>query len=182
MKKNQAYIICRFSSILIKVTFFLIAVLVLNGCQIEDDDFSGITGSKAPAFRLTSSDGNQVNLFDFNKKVVVLFFLGTDSSCKAVVPDIETMLVTPFANRTDFIILGLDYFNGDMTSVKAFKTAAGLSFPLLLNGGNVATNYNTTYNRIVIIDQELNIVFSGTKCASEDISTVKQKLDLLFAK
>jgi len=182
MKQVHAIINCGFSTILIKSIFFLFVVFAFNACQIEDDDFSGITGSKAPGFVLTSTDGNQVSLFNYNNKVVVLFFLGTDSSCEAVVSDIENVLVTPFVNRTNYIILGLDYFNGDMLSVKAFKTAAGLSFPLLLNAGNVATNYKTTYNRIVIIDQDQNIVFSGSQCASEDINTVKQKLDLLLAK
>jgi len=182
MKNDYADNKCWFPSLLIKSTFFLFVFFAFNACQFEDEVFTGITGSKAPAFNLTSTDGNQVNLFDYQNKVIVLFFLGTESSCEAAVPDIENMLVTPFVDRTDFIILGLYYVNGDMISVKAFKTAAGLTYPLLLNAGNVATNYKTTYNRIVIIDQDQNIVFSGSQCASKDIITVKQKLDLLLSK
>lgn len=182
MEQYKATIQYGLSSILKKLTFSFFLLLLFSTCQVDNNDLAGIVGSKAPAFTLTSSVGNQVNLLNYNNKVVVLFFFGNDCPfCKAAAPEIERMIIGNYANRTDYVVLGLDYWNGSSDLVQAFQKSTGLSFPLLLDAGNVATNYKTTYNRIVIIDKNQNIVFSGTQCASNDLPAVKQKLDMLFA-
>lgn len=162
-------------------TFFLFIIFTLFACQTEDVDISGVVGTTAPAFTLTSSIGNQINLFDFNNKVVVLYFFGNDCPyCIAEGSVIEDSLVKPFLNHSDYVLLGLDFWNGSMDLVKSFQQSSGASFPLLLDAGDVALNYKTTYNRIVIIDKNKNVVFSGTQCVTKDLSAIRQQLDLLL--
>ena len=48
--------------------------------------------------------------------------------------------------------LGLDVWDGNSSSVDAFETVTEVSFPLLLNASSVARDYETTYDRIVVID------------------------------
>lgn len=146
----------------------------------RQDDFTGVLGMKAPAFSLYSLGGNRVQLFDYKDKVIVLFFLGSNcKKCKAEVPFFEEMLVDPYVHN-NYVVLGLDYWNSDLTVVNAFKDETGISIPLLLDAGNVGTNYKIFYNRIVVIDKSKNVVFSGTQDAFKDITTAKIQIDYLL--
>jgi len=55
-----------------------------------------------------------------------------------------------------------------------------VTYPLLLNASSVVADYNTTYDRLVLIDKAKKIAFSGTQAASGDIQTVKYKIDELL--
>lgn len=141
------------------------------------------TTGNAPAFTLKSLNGSDVSLSNFTNKVVVLFFFGNNCpSCKAAAPNVESMLVTPFASRTDYNVLGLDQWNGNVASVESFKATTNVTFPLLLNASGVAAAYKTTYDRLVVIDKAGNIAFNGTQSASSDISAAKSKVIELLAK
>ena len=181
MKYNTKAIFIFFRAL--KILALSMSVLfVLTACQKDDNPLIPISEGKAPEFSLSSLAGSQVNLSDYSNKVVVLFFFGNSCpTCRAAAPDVESMLVTPFAGNTNYQVLGLDQWNGNVTSVEAFKTATGVSFPLLLSASGVAAEYQTTYDRFVVIDQNGNIVFSGTKAASADLAAVKQKVELLLS-
>ena len=168
-------------SIARKITFILSVLIVFSACTSEEEVFTGITGTKAPAFSLFSTEGKKVNLFDYKDKVVVLYFFGNNSpECKAATPMLEEMLISPYAGREDYVVLGLDYWNGEPAAVKAFKAETGIDIPMLLDAGNVGSNYKTFYNRIVVIDKDKNIVFSGVQDASKDMASVKVKIDNLL--
>lgn len=79
------------------------------------------------------------------------------------------------------MILGLDVWDGNSSAVDAFETVTGVNFPLLLNASSVARNYETTYDRLVVIDQNGGIVFSGTKPASGDLEAAKTLIDSLLS-
>ena len=161
--------------------FFLFIIFTLYACQTEDVYINGIVGTTAPAFTLTTLKGNQINLFDFNNKVVVLYFFGNACPyCIAEGSVIEDSLVKPYLNRSDYVFLGLDFWNGSMDNVKSFQQSTDASFPLLLDAGDVALNYKTTYNRIVIIDKNKNVVFSGTQSVTKDLTAIRQQLDILL--
>jgi peroxiredoxin len=143
---------------------------------------SNISGN-APDFTLKSLSGSDVKLSNYSNKVVVLFFFGNGCpSCKAAAPSVESMLVTPYSSRTDYVVLGLDQWNGNAASVEAFKVSTGVTFPLLLNASGVAADYKTTFDRMVVIDKAGNIAFTGKKAVSSDITDVKTKVDELLAK
>ena len=137
----------------------------------------------APAFTLKSLEGSDVSLSNYKNKVVTLFFFGNNcSSCKAVASSVQSMLVTPFASNTNYAVLGLDQWNGNAATVQAFKTLTGVTFPLLLNASGVASDYKTTYDRIVVIDKAGKIAFSGNQLASQDITAAKAKVTELLSK
>ncbi|NJK94095.1 MAG: TlpA family protein disulfide reductase [Bacteroidales bacterium] len=144
--------------------FLPLLLVLLLACEKENEneDKTPLMEVEAPEFSLGSLSGMPVMLSDYSDKVVVLFFFGNNCpSCKAAAPAIESMLAAPFAGRTDYQIIGLDQWNGNAASVQAFKTATGVSFPLLLNAASVSAEYKTTYDRLVVIDKSGNIVFQG---------------------
>lgn len=149
-------------------------------CQKDETDTDPLTDVEAPDFSLKSLGGDDISLSQLNGKVVVLFFLGNNCpSCRAAAPSVESMLVTPFANYTDYQVLGLDTWDGNSSAVQSFKTVTGVSFPLLLNASGVAAKFKTTYDRILVIDKTGKIVFSGTRGAASDIAAAKQKVETL---
>jgi peroxiredoxin len=159
------------------IAIILVLALALPSCSKDDDLETLEIGTVAPEFTLKSLSGSDVSLSNFTNKVVVLFFFGNNCpSCKAAAPNVESMLVAPFATNTDYMVLGLDQWNGNEASVEAFKTATGVKFPLLLNAAGVASDYKTTYDRIVVIDKSGKIVFSGKQSAASDIVAVKSKV------
>lgn len=102
------------------------------------------------------------------------------SDCKAETPLLEDLLVNPYVSRKDYVFLGLDYWNGERSAVKAFKDETGVDITILLDAGNVGNNYKISYNRIVVIDRDKNVVFSGTQEASKDMELVKVIGDYLL--
>ena len=180
VKQSQSSIMQAIRSIAFVFSF----TFIFSSCSKDDDKIVPLeTGTAAPQFTLKSLNNSNVSLSDFKNKVVVLFFFGNNCpSCKAAAPNVQSMLVTPFASKNDYMVLGLDQWNGNAASVEAFKTTTGVTFPLLLNAASVASDYKTTYDRIVVIDKAGNIAFKGTQAASSDISAVKTKVTELLAK
>lgn len=171
------------------VAILLVFAITLSSCSVNDaelvddaPDVVPIDTPNAPNFTLTSSTGSVVSLSSFSNTVVVLFFFGNNCpSCRAVAPNIQNMLVTPYAARTDYAVLGLDQWNGNTASVVAFKTTTNVTFPLLLNAASVAAAYKTTYDRIVVIDKTGRIAFKGNQSATSDIAAARAKVIELLA-
>ncbi|OFX37240.1 MAG: hypothetical protein A2X03_19405 [Bacteroidetes bacterium GWA2_40_15] len=158
----------------------LLAALSFISCKKEDDQMEPLIGD-APDFSAVTLDGKQLMLSAYKNKVIVLFFFGNNCpSCKAAAPSVESMLIEPFTSRSDYQVLGLDQWDGNSASVQAFKDITGVSFPLLLNASGIAAKYQTTYDRLVIIDRDGSIVFSGTQGAANDIATVKEKVEIIL--
>jgi peroxiredoxin len=179
MKQNKKQSFWSLSLASKSIVTLLIFSLVFSSCATDDDEVMEPLemGSNAPAFTLKSLDGTNVSLSGFSNKVVVLFFFGNNCpSCKAAAPSVESMLVEPFASSTDYMLLGLDQWDGNAASVQAFKSATNVTFPLLLNASGVAADYKTTFDRIVVINKSGKIVFSGKQSAATDIAAAKAKV------
>jgi peroxiredoxin len=179
MKQNKKQSFWSLSLASKSIVTILIFSLVFSSCATDDDEVMEPLemGSNAPAFTLKSLDGANVSLSGFSNKVVVLFFFGNNCpSCKAAAPSVESMLAEPFASSTDYMLLGLDQWDGNAASVQAFKSATNVTFPLLLNASGVAADYKTTFDRIVVIDKSGKIVFSGKQSAATDIAAAKAKV------
>lgn len=179
MKQSFSTVIQAIKSMAILLVF----ALALSSCSKDDDMDEPLEMSAgAPEFTLKSLAGSNVSLSNFENKVVVLFFFGNNCpSCKAAAPNVESNLVTPFSSKTDYIVLGLDQWNGNAASVEAFKKVTAVTFPLLLSASGVASDYKTTFDRIVVIDKAGNIAFNGTQSASSDIAAAKAKVIALLA-
>jgi len=179
MKQNKKQSFWSITPASKSLVILLIFSLVFSSCTTDDEEVMEpiAMGTTAPAFSLKSLDGSNVSLSNFNNKVVVLFFFGNNCpSCKAAAPDVESMLVKPFASSTDYMLLGLDQWDGNAASVQAFKSATNVSFPLLLTASGVAADYKTTFDRIVVIDKSGKIVFSGKQSVASDIAAAKAKV------
>lgn len=178
MKQNKNHAFGKLLLVSKSIVTILIFSLVFASCSKDDDVTEPLEmGTTAPGFTLKSLDGADVSLSGFNNKVVVLFFLGNNCpSCKAAAPNVESMLVTPFATSSDYMVLGLDQWDGNAASLQAFKTATNVTFPLLLNASGVAAEYKTTFDRIVVIDKAGKIAFSGNQSAASDIASAKAKV------
>jgi peroxiredoxin len=176
-----------------KIISVLSILVVLSSCEKETTTPANVTSGtstpatntpatpaaaeSAPDFTLTSDADEKVNLSDYKGKVIVLFFFGNGcSSCKATSPSIQTAFGTGY-DAKKFQIIGLDTWDGNLASVQAFKKSSNLTFPLLLNASPVAKTFNTTYDRLMVIDKEGFIRFKGNQLAGNDLTNAKKSVD-----
>jgi peroxiredoxin len=162
---------------------FFIAIMVLQpSCSkdnvepemlVEEEELEEDNLPTAPDFALTDLSGNTVQLADFEDQVLVLFFLGHNCPfCKGVADDIESQLQQAFQGNDSFAIIGLDTWNGSKSAVESFQTSTGVTFPLLLKASEVASSYETTYDRLVVVNPKGKIAFKGNNASATDLSTV----------
>ena len=97
-----------------------------------------------------------------------------------IVNDIEEKLNSAYAGRKDYIIVGLDQWNGSTSAVQSFKNLTNVSFPLLLEASDVASSFKTTYDRLIVVDKNGKIAHKGARAASNDISTVETTVNDLL--
>jgi peroxiredoxin len=135
---------------------------------------------KAPDFNLTSVDGGQVQLKDFEGKPLVIFFLGsTCPLCISSAPSIESGINQKFSSSV-MNIIGVDTWDGNQAAVENFRNTTGVTFDLLLNASALQNSYNTTYDRLLVVDSNGEIVFKGTSTASSDVDEVVALINKLM--
>lgn len=132
-------------------------------------------GESAPNFSFTSSDGEEFTLSEHRGKVVFIFLFGnTCPSCLSVGNKTETQINGVFKSNENFVAVGLDMWNSSssVASVSSFKSQTGITYPLLVKAGNMGSAYGSTYDRLLVIDQNGILKHKGTRGANADISTV----------
>ncbi|MFY0685691.1 MAG: TlpA family protein disulfide reductase [Cyclobacteriaceae bacterium] len=178
-----------------KTVFYILLVLSISfGCDPMDDVMSEMNpgGEKstteeeeeeielAPFFSLNNLDGDSVELDDFENKVLAMYFFGSGCPfCIAAGPDIQKM-ADQFANNNKFAIIGLDTWNGNSEAVKAFQDKAKVKFNLLLSASATAVDYDTRYDRVVIVNPDGEIVFRGSNRVSNELDDIEDKLKELL--
>ncbi len=85
-----------------------------------------------------------------------------------------------YKSDSNFAILGLDQWNGNNSAVQGFKDATNVTFPLLKNASSVASDYGTTYDRLIVIDTAGKIHHKGSKNVSSDLDGVVTKVKNLL--
>jgi peroxiredoxin len=146
---------------------------VVNDLMGDDNPDMEMNVKQASDFTLMDLDGNEVMRSDFDNKVLVMFFFGnTCPSCQAVGPTIQSKIADKFKGNSNFAIIGLDQWDGSKAAVTSFRNISNVKFPLLLNASGVAKQYDTTYDRLVVVDKEGKIRFTGTRLASKDVDDV----------
>jgi peroxiredoxin len=114
-------------------------------------------GQKAPLFTYYDANGNKYSLSAYRGKVVFLFTFGNDCDiCHATGNDTETKVQKVFGDRDDFQALGLDTwdYSSNAATLGAFAQRTGISFPLLMKAGSFEKLYSTTWDRVIVVDQE----------------------------
>jgi peroxiredoxin len=148
-----------------------------NKEEIEQPDLSSNT---APTFTLKDTNGSDVSLSTYDGKVIVLFFLGSGCpSCRATAPKIQNQIANTYSSN-EVAVLGLDQWDGNSAAVTNFKSVSQVTFPLLLNASDVARQYETTYDRLIVIDKNGNIHFKGDSLASQNLSKVVEEINNLI--
>ena len=140
-----------------------IAIALLLAVQVGAQN----VGDDAPDFTLNQLDGGSFNLADQMGKVVFIFTFGNSCShCIANGPNTETGIYSNYKNNSNFVAVGIDAWNGSSGQVQSYRASTGLTYPLLLDGGTMVSNYSTTYDRMIVIDQDGVIRYKGTSNAS----------------
>lgn len=148
-------------------TNLLVALFLL----ISAVGFSQQVGNTAPNFTLTDTDDQPFTLTDFKGKVVAVFLFGYScSSCQAIAPTVQSKLADAFKDDEDFVIVGVDTWNGSKSQVQNFKSNTNINFRALQQGSTMANSWGTTYDRIVIIDKEGRMAFKGGGLVSSHIN------------
>jgi len=162
------------------LSVFIIAIGMLLAGQAR----AQTVGESAPDFTVDLLGGETFTLSDHTGKVVVVFLFGnTCPLCKAAAPYIESDLYQAYKDDPDFVMIGVDTWNSssNTTSVAAFKSSTGVTFPLAIKAGSVGTLYGTQYDRLMVIDSEGILAHKGTISADDDlpatISAVENSLD-----
>lgn len=140
-------------------------------------------GDPAPDFEVDLLDGSKFKLSDHQGEVVFIFLFGnTCPSCIAIGPTIESSIYQVYMENPNFTAIGLDTWNNssNTTSVTGFMNATGLSFPLAIKAGSVATDFSTTYDRLMVVDHQGVLVHKGIILAGNDVNnaleSIKQSL------
>ena len=168
-----------------RIVYMLILLVGINSysCTSEDDD-GGNTGDpvimeedpsleEAPDFSLVTTSGSKIESDQFNNKVLVIFFFGYNCPpCKAVGPDVESKLHQAFKDETKFAIIGADQWDGNDAGVDNFQSVTGITFPLGTQGSSMAADFSSTYDRLVVVNDNGKIVFKGNNIVANHLDEV----------
>jgi peroxiredoxin Q/BCP len=86
-------------------------------------------GKRAPAFRLASSDGNEVSLADYAGQRVVIYFYPKDNTPGCTIEANDFNAVLPTLRKIGVAVLGVS--KDSIASHCRFRDKFGLKFPLL---------------------------------------------------
>lgn len=129
-------------------------------------------GEAGPDFKVDLLGGGTFALADQQGKVVLVFLFGNSCGpCRAVGPTVESSIYQEFKNNDAFTAIGLDTWDSSSSesSVGGFRDATGITFPLAIQAGSVAAAYSTTYDRLMVIDQNGILIHKGVVLASNDV-------------
>jgi peroxiredoxin len=126
-------------------------------------------GDEAPDFTLSTLGGGEFTLSDYTEKVVFIFFFGYGCPhCNANGPNTQNDIYSVYMDNPDFVAIGVDTWDGTTNGVESFKNSTGITYPLALYGSEVESLYQTTYDRIVVVDKEGIIRYKGIANATTD--------------
>lgn len=127
-------------------------------------------GDAAPDFTLTSDGGTSFTLSAQQGKVVSLFLFGNSCAhCIANGPNTESGIYQELKNNPNFVAVAADVWDGSLGQVQSYKASTGITYPILLSGSSLLSAYTTTYDRLIIIDQQGIIRFESTANASTSV-------------
>lgn len=137
-------------------------------------------GEEAPDFTYTSLDNVQYTLSELQGKVVYIFLFGAQCPhCRANGPVTETQIYQSFNHDTNFVALGLDTWNTSASSVINFRSATGITYPLLLEAEQSLFDFygnSGAYDRSLVIAKDGKIAYKGTGFVNSDVEQVKNSI------
>ena len=138
-------------------------------------------GNTAPNFTYKDMEGKDVSLSTYSGKVVFLYFFGSYCTiCRGSGSKTESLVNAVYGGRNDFQSLGLDTWNGNLSQMQGFRSATGLTYPMLLNASPELSNYSTTYDRVMVIDQMGVLRYKGTTPVGNGLTAAIDVIDELL--
>jgi len=126
-------------------------------------------GDNAPDFTLNKLGGGTLSLNDFQGKVLYIFWFG--HGCPFCDDNIRLAQINVTSKYSDevFAALGIDTWAGsNATNVAGFQAStsnaslpSGVTFPLCIDGRDVASDFGATYDRSMVIDQQGVVRYYG---------------------
>ncbi|MGP4072152.1 redoxin domain-containing protein [Piscibacillus sp. B03] len=110
-----------------------------EGEEVDETKVGLDIGSEAPDFELENLEGEKVKLSDYRGQKVMLNFWATwCPPCRAEMPDMQK-----FYEEKDIEILAIDLFETEQSlmDVRNFRDDFKLTFPILIDEGDVSTEY-----------------------------------------
>lgn len=127
----------------------------------------------APAFSIKTWDGDDLKLETYEDKVLVIWFFGSDCPpCKSIGPSVEEKLNKDFRGKGDYAIIGIDQWDRNNATVEGFMKITGIEFPLGAMGSGVAKDFETTYDRLVVVNKAGKIAYKADSRATNNIDDV----------
>jgi len=162
--------------------FKILSLVLLATFILQIGVYSQNVGEAAPDFTLTTVSGSQFKLSDNAGKVVFIFLFGYNCPhCLANGNNTETGIYSFYKSNSNFVAIGIDTWDGNQSSVENYISQTGLTYPVALNGSSVQSAYNTTYDRIIVIDQAGIIRYKSIADATSlVVNTAKQVIDGLL--
>lgn len=135
-------------------------------------------GKPAPDFKYNILNGGSFTLSEQVGKVVAIFSFGYNCGfCVTSGPYVQAGLVEHYADNNEIIIIGLDMWDGAAASVTTFKNNTGLSIPLLLIASSFGSSYNTSHDRLFVIDKQGILAYRSTAAAGDDVDNAVTAID-----
>ena len=145
------------------VRIILVSAFMLLACSKSVEPLVKSDREKAPDFTLssviiTNTNNGDISLADFRGKVVYLFFLGYNCPpCIDAAP--RTKDIYKSFSPDSVQVLGLDTWDGSISGAANFISQTGIGYPVLVDAGAVADQYNVIQEYSVIIDKTGHIAY-----------------------
>lgn len=161
------------------------ALAVLGSCGSEETGPAGSptgptiisTFEPAPAFSIQTTSDETLESSQFEDKVLAIFFFGADCPpCQRAGPDIEAMVHQEFITNPDFAMIGADQWNQRDAEVDNFIDVTGISFPVGRLGAEMARDFGTTFDRMVVVNRAGEIVYRSPSRVS---SRLQEAIDVI---
>ena len=137
----------------------------------ESPEIDIAIGNEAPNFKLTTLEGEEVQLSDYRgKKVFINFWATWCPPCRAEMPDMQKLYEE---DKLDIEILAINITESEPSeeNVKQFVEDFGLTFPILMDRNTeVASNYKVqAYPTSYMVDSKGIIRFIAPGAMNHDL-------------
>ena len=139
----------------------------------DDDNKDPADLVDAPSFSVKTTADDVLDSKEFEDRNLVIFFFGYNCPpCKSVGPSIESELFQKFVSNENFAMIGVDQWDGNNAGVNSFQSTTGITFPLGVKGSQMAKDFETSYDRLVVVNAAGKIVYKGNSIARNNLDEV----------
>jgi len=128
----------------------------------------GVVGMRAPALRLTTIDGEQIDSADlYGKKAVYLKFWATwCTPCRQQMPHLENVYQHA---GDDLAVIALNAgFSETLQDIKAYRTKLGIHMPIVVDDGSLAGLFNLRITpQHVVIGKDGIVKYVGNRADAQ---------------